>query len=203
VIGTIAELSGRRADGSYHKRDDHDFYIEPEWTVDVLLDAEDFTGTVYDPACGSGTIPRVCCRRGLTAFGADLINRGPSIAPVNFLSDQLPITGIQNIICNPPYRDAEKFVRRALAVVGGRGKVAMLVQSKFLFSQKRWQLFNDDPPARIYFLSTRPSMPPGAEYLRGEVEAKNGKVDYVWMVWPTYMGVGRHTQCHWLLKGNS
>jgi hypothetical protein len=48
----------------------HDYYREPARAVDALLDFEAFTGSVYDPFCGGGTIPARCRARGFLRGGA-------------------------------------------------------------------------------------------------------------------------------------
>jgi hypothetical protein len=168
VSGTAGELSGRKGryqSGSFHLRDEHDWYIEPAWCVEALLDVESFPETVWDPACGAGTIPRACFDRGLAAHGSDIVDRGwrYRFKVMNFLTSDPAECMDGSIICNPPYAHAEAFVRHALKCAGC--KVAVLVQAKFLFSQRRYKLFKEHPPSRILFLSRRPSMPPGAAYL--------------------------------------
>jgi hypothetical protein len=193
---TAGELSGVTINARTFSRDADDFYIEPQWVVDALLSSEYFNGMVYDPAAGSGTVLAACRERDIPARGSDVSGRVVNgVTPgVDFLSDYWPVWA-HNIICNPPYRDAQAFAEKAINLA--RGKVAILTQAKFLFSQKRHQLFSLHPPARIYFLSSRPSMPPGEAYLKGEVPARGGKVDYCWLVWAPNHHL---TECHWLLK---
>lgn len=62
--------------GTQYGRAKHNFYVEPRWLVNVLLDMETFTGTVLDPACGSATIVSACRDRGIRATGADIVDRG-------------------------------------------------------------------------------------------------------------------------------
>lgn len=191
--------AGKRyyAEPRTHNRDPGDFYIEPAWAVDLLLDAEPFYGDVYDPACGSGVIVRQFRARGIDAFGTDIVSRGFAPGGRDFLdyapTDHRPAA---NIVSNPPYALAQAFVEKALSIA--THKVAMLVQAKFPYSQRRHALFSQRPPARIYFLSTRPSMPPGDKLLAGTVVAKGGKLDYAWIVWSKdHRGP---TQAHWLLR---
>jgi hypothetical protein len=33
------------------------FYVEPEWCSERLFAAEQFAGSVWDPACGTGRVP--------------------------------------------------------------------------------------------------------------------------------------------------
>lgn len=204
-MSTAGEISGTGkriySEPNRAPRYTEDFYTEPAWTVDLLLDEEEFQGSVWDPACGSGTIPKAFARhmnfQGNNLFASDIVDRGYGWQ-ANFLATigTHHILAADNIVTNPPYRLAEEFVRRALELA--RQKVAVLVQSKFLFSQKRYRLFTEHPPTRIYFLSTRPSMPPGDLLAAGEIEAKGGKVDYLWIVIDkSYQGP---TTAHWLLR---
>jgi hypothetical protein len=203
---TAGEISGTGKryydDGIRRPRHTEDWYIEPPWTVDLLLEHEDFTGDTWDPACGSGTIPEAFAQRDQFIFASDIVDRGcPGMTRRDFLAtlattDDVRDLTVDNIITNPPYRLAEAFARRALDLA--RKKVAILVQAKFLFSQRRHVLFTTHPPARLYFLSTRPSMPPGDLLQAGEIEAKGGKVDYLWVVWD-HEDI-RPTQARWLLR---
>ena len=173
---------------SGYDRADLDFYIEPEWTVELLLDRERFDGVTWDPACGSGTIPAAFEARGLRCHASDIVDRGwPGTVEHDFLSDgwvdpdRLPVE-VDNIVTNPPYGrgvTARRFVNVAREIA--RCKVAAFVRADFLFSQGRRQLLSE--AARVYVLSKRPSCPPGDPYLRGEIEAKGGQHDYCWVVW--------------------
>lgn len=201
--GTGGELSGggKRyyAEPRTHRRHDMDFYIEPIWTVEALLDAYEWPAPPYiswDPACGSQTIPNALRARGMVCFATDAADRGQG-AIHDFLGMAPPPFGpVDNIITNPPYGVAQAFVERALTIA--TCNVAVLVQAKFCYSQRRHALFTEHPPARLFFLSTRPSMPPGDKLLAGTVEAKGGKMDYLWIVWSRlHRGP---TEARWLLR---
>lgn len=200
-MSTAAETSGDRRriidQPARYSRNGLDFFIEPDWSVDLLLDAEPFYGRCYDPACGSGNIVRRCLARGLDAYGSDIADRGFGTGGCDFLSAPLTEELPANIIFNPPYVLAQQFIEHALKLA--THKVAALVQSKFPYSQRRHALFSQHPPARIYFLSTRPSMPPGEGLLDGTIKAKGGKLDYCWLVWARdHRGA---TTAHWLKRG--
>lgn len=177
------------------ERQAHDFYIEERWFVEALFDAENFTGPIYDPACGSGTIPKVALARGLAAIGSDLIARGFGQSQIDFLASHAveAWTGLRDalgwapysIVCNPPFKLADRFVKRALDL--GADRVAMLLrwawaeggvgnrESSKLHS---WCL-DVAPLARIYIAVNRVSMPPGDV----AVDAKGGAVAFAWFVW--------------------
>lgn len=152
-----------------------DWYVEPPDCVASLFDAQSFSGAIYDPACGGGTIPRVARERGYKADGSDLVFRGFGRGGVDFLSDGTPR---ENIVTNPPYRLAEEFARHALKVT--QGSVALVTRISFLNGQRRAvSLYDRHPPALVLVLSARPSMPPGGT----DIPAKGGTADYVWIVW--------------------
>ena len=95
---------------SGYKRVQHDYCREPKWAVDQLLQVETFTGSIYDPCCGGGTIPARCRAHGLHADGSDL----QSIAGCK-VQDVFTITAIHdNHIANPPYDLAEEAIRYLL-----------------------------------------------------------------------------------------
>lgn len=195
-MSTAGEISGGPL---APPRDALDWYIEPRWTVDLLLDEERFAGNIWDPACGSGVILKACAERyGIDRVtGSDIADRGVG-GVQDFLAADTAFVNVDNIITNPPYAHAEAFVRRALETA--RRKVAVLVQAKFTYSQARHALFTARPPARLYFLSSRPSMPPGELLLAGKIKPEGGKLDFLWIVWDA----GRHdrvTEARWLMRG--
>jgi hypothetical protein len=180
-------------------RQEYDWYVDPEWCTELLLCVEDFAGLTVDPACGQGNIIKVCRAHGIDAVGSDIVDRGFEAPVCDFLSDISPYSGdekVFNIICNPPYDRAEEFIYEASMLA--HDKIAMLVQEKFVYSQKRYELFTQTPLARLWFFSTRPSMPPGELLARGEIEAKGGSVNYLWMVWQH--GYDGMPTCGWLIR---
>jgi hypothetical protein len=205
ILSTAGEISGaKRRDpfekGGRFERGDDDWFVEPAWTVEVLAIAEGprLLEPIWDPACGGGCIPITLARCGFQpAIGTDLVDRG--FGPcMDFLgaTPQTPSSvWPQSIVCNPPYNLAEAFVRRAVSLVP---YVAMLVQAKFPYSQGRHRLFTQHPPARLYFLSDRPSMPPGALLRDGKIKAKGGKMDFCWIVWDKRSP--GPTTAHWIRK---
>ena len=155
--------------------------MEPEWCTELLFDAIEFKGGVYDPAMGRGNILNVATRKGFYAYGSDIVRRcGRGVfTQGDFLEG--PMLSHQNIITNPPYKLAQQFIERAFDVA--EEKIAVLVQLGFLASQKRKrELFNVKPPTHTLVLSRRPSMPPGNKY-DPEKEARGGTIDYCWLVW--------------------
>lgn len=184
----MATLTNPQSKRSGYARDTLDWYVEPAWCVDVLLDhAGPFAEPVWDPAAGMGTIPRRFRERGLSAFGSDVRARGYDIVEADFLDEDqvhkpLFFHGEPGaIVSNPPYGKATAFIRQALPLADN---VAVLVRLDFLASRSRHHLFSAHPPALVIVLSKRPSMPPGEQLVEnGESARGGGQHDYCWIVW--------------------
>jgi hypothetical protein len=177
-------------------RDPHDWYMEPAWCTELLLEREHFVGGIFDPACGAGTITKVCQEKGFDVLGRDIVDRGYGEGGFDFLKTVMLDQKYPNIICNPPYEQAEVFIQHACALA--KGKVAMFVQEKFLFSQRRYPLFTETPVKHIWFFSSRPSVPPGELLQSGAIKAVGGSVNYVWVVWEN--GYQGPPTCGWLIR---
>jgi hypothetical protein len=99
-----------RASG--YQRVVNDFYIEPRWIVEALLDVEPLQGRCWDPACGSGNIPTTLQARGLECWGLDVVDHGFGTTGLDFF---MATDSADSIISNPPYGLIEPFIQRALA----------------------------------------------------------------------------------------
>lgn len=171
-----------------HPRAGDDWYCDPPEAIEALLDAERFPGWSWDPACGRGVIPGALRSRGLHCLATDLVDRGYSSGGADFFD---PITAddardrvegaIDNVISNPPYKDALAWSRRALEVA--EHKVALLLPLTFLEGQRRAQWLESSPLARVWIFPWRISMPPGELLTTGQVEPAGGKKAFAWFVW--------------------
>jgi hypothetical protein len=103
-----------------------------------------------------------------------------------------------SIITNPPFfraKGTEQAIRRALDIA--KHKVCIFTDVRFLNGGTRAKgLFSEAPPSRIWYLSPRPSCPPG-EFLKAGNKAGGGTADYCWMVWDL-MSPTQGTQAGWL-----
>ena len=161
---------------SEYIRDENDWYVEPEWCVKALTEHVSIVGTVHDPCCGMGTIPKWFDPY---STGADIMDRGYGFPVRDFLTDDIKH---DTIVTNPPYGIAQAIIEHALLLA--KYQVAALVQTKFLASQKRHGLFTRPEMERVIMFSRRPSMPPG-QMLRdhGESIRGGGSIDFCWAVW--------------------
>jgi hypothetical protein len=160
---------------SGYERAPSDWYVEPRHAIDALLDAETFTGTVWDPACGSGNIPAACRARGINAIGTDIVDRIGDGGPVDFLTTQS--FAAEHIITNPPFNLGEQFVLHGLDLV--TGKVCILQRTAWLEGERRYQsVFRHGRLANVWQFRSRISMPPGDS----STPAKGGAVAFAWFV---------------------
>lgn len=166
------------ARSSGYEQQAQNWYKEPRRAVNALLDAELFSGVIYDPACGSGNISNACKDYGLPFVGSDIVDRGwPTTIVQDFLAPLSFVPAFDNIICNPPFDLAVEFTLRALELT--LGKVAILQRTSWLEGERRYQkLFRLNHLSRVWQFRSRISMPPGDS----DVEAKGGSVSFAWYV---------------------
>lgn len=188
--------------GPLRKRESHlwdrhpqDWYIEPNWVSERLFTAERFEGRVWDPAAGSGRILQSAHEAGLEVIGSDVVCRVPgAYQAVDFLECTVE-AGEPNIVSNPPFGIAERFVAHALELAERR--VAMLLPANWVQGDKRSRWLETTPLRRVYFVTPRPSMPPGPAIAAGQ-KPGNGTTDYAWFVW--LRGYDGPAEVRWLRR---
>ncbi len=186
----MPDIDIKRAENSHiWKREEHEHYVEPEWCSRRLFEVEKFEGEIEDPCCGFGRIPEAAMQAGYTAAASDIVDRGYACQSPqrDFLSAYVPA---DNIVCNPPFDIFRPFAEHALKLA--QRKVAMIWLVRTL-PAARW--LQDTPLAKIYFLTPRPSMPPGHTITAGE-KPGGGKEDFCWLVWSK--GRVGPPDLHWL-----
>lgn len=167
-----------------------DFFPTPPWATHALLQYEYFKGDIWEPACGNGAMSSALKSTGNKVISSDLSDRGYGEAGVDFLEDT---RRVPNIITNPPYNIAQKFVEHALELADN--KVAMLLRLAFLESVGRANtLFADSPPSRIWVFSERVTF-----YVNGIKTGADGPTAHAWFVWDKN-SVGE-TKLGWLKPG--
>jgi hypothetical protein len=90
---------------------------------------------------------------GHIVFGADVVNYGwPHTMARDYLAEPVVMNGV-GIVTNPPFRLAEKFIRKA--ILDGTHYHAWLLRPNFLESTGRMPLWRDHPPSRVWFSGRR------------------------------------------------
>lgn len=167
-----------------------DFYPTPSWATHALLDNENFSGEVWECACGDGAMSRVLETHGNTVFSSDLYDRGYGDIGVDFLQSSRET---ENIITNPPYNSAEQFVKSGIKK--SKKKFALLLRLAFLEGANRANtIFSQSPPSRVWVFSERITFYPANAIKKG-----SGTTAYAWYVWDKDAPTG--TELKWLKPG--
>lgn len=158
------------------KHDPLDFYETPPVATHKLLQTVYFdpAKAIWEPAAGMGAIVEVLrgyhyevCATDIAFYGFQLYHQ----------CDFLQTTwSVPYIITNPPYNQAEAFVRHALK--NATEKVAFLMKLQFLESRKRYKLFVEDrlAPTEVHLFSRRIDC-------RGEAATDSSQVAFAWYIW--------------------
>lgn len=173
------------------QRQEEDWYCEPVWCSARLFDEEKFDGEILDPCCGSGRIVKSARAAGLIASGSDIKARGYGGGGVDFRS----VTNAVNTCSNPPFDVLEEFARHMCAIT--ERKVAMIAPARGINAAGKW--LQQLSLYRVWYLTPRPSMPPGhvaLDYERRGKEPSGGTQDFVWLIF--LRGYEGRAETRWL-----
>ena len=163
-------IVGSNNDGG---RPENDFYPTPPAGTLGLLKFESFAGDIWEPACGDGSMSKVLESEGYKVVSTDLQPRGYGEQGDFFFYGSLLAP---NIVTNPPFRLAQEFADRALAL--GCNKLALLCKLAFLEGQERGNWFPRTPLKNVYVFSERLTMT-----RNGEPQTGGGMIAFAWFVW--------------------
>jgi hypothetical protein len=128
-----------------------DFYATPAPITEALLEVEDFTGTIWEPACGKGHISEVLKAHKLDVYSSDIKDRGYGEVADFFDT----VRDCDAVVTNPPYSDYHHIYFAAHALHVARTKVALLLPLTFLETPRRSRFLIDNPPKAVYVFSYR------------------------------------------------
>jgi hypothetical protein len=153
-----------------------DFHETPELAVEALLQVEQFTGPIWEPACGLGAISRVLEKHGHRVISTDLVDRGFGTSRIDFLMEGHGLA--PNIATNPPYKNSLEFAEHATRLATAR--VALLCRLSWLAGQKRRRFFESCPIARIWVFSKRLPLMHRSDWTG---HRSTSTIDFAWFVW--------------------
>jgi len=172
------------------KRQIDDYYATDPRTIDELLQVENFSGDIWECACGEGHLSKRLEANGYSVISTDLVDRGYGIGGVDFfMQDKLLAP---NIITNPPYKYAKQSVEHSLEL--GAEKVAMFLKLTFLEGKARNKLFKTYPPKKVWVYSSRRQVAINGDK---EMFAKSSAAAYAWFIWEK--GYAGQTTIGWIL----
>lgn len=112
-------------------------------------------------------------------YSSDIIDRGYGDNFFNFLKENKTSLVERDILTNPPYKYAEKFVEHALDIQAEGYYTIMFLKIQFLEGKARKKLFEKYPPKYVYVNSERQMCA-----MNGEFDKYNSNaVCYCWYVW--------------------
>jgi len=160
-----------------------DWYVEPEWCSQRLFKVHVFDGAIHDPAAGLCRIIDSARAAGYYAVGTDIKIRNPArpIITQDWLEPSIAVA--DNMVSNPPFglcSGEAPFVLKCLQ--RARRQVALLLPASWLCGDERSRWLAQTPLKVVYFLTPRPSMPPGPVIESSEAPG-NGTKDFAWYVW--------------------
>jgi predicted RNA methylase len=163
-------------------KDSLDDFPTPPWATRALI--EHVVGAAGDlrqqsclePACGAGHMVKVLAEYfgEVTCFD---VHDYKYAEVANFLTKPLAVNSVDWVVTNPPFRLAEEFVLRALAIA--RKGVAILARTVFIESVGRHErLYRVHPPAKFAQFTERVPM------VKGRLDRKaSTATGYGWLVW--------------------
>jgi hypothetical protein len=171
----------KSAQAGMHKYADRqgDCYETPVCAVEALLRVESLPHSVWEPACGPGSIVRVLEAHGHKVFASDIVDYGWGHAVGDFFSSPAPSASA--IITNPPYQAAAGFVRQALLL---SPLVIMLLRLAFLESVRRTDILEKSGLARIHVFRNRlPMMHRITNGVEWQGPRASSAMPFAWFVW--------------------
>jgi hypothetical protein len=162
----------------------NDLYETPPEAVRALLKAERLPHRIWEPACGPGSIVRELRKAGHDVLATDLVNYHSPDQDQSGFDFLLPFPvpeGIEAIVTNPPFKNAQEFVEKALGIVP---VVAMLLRLAFIESERRRAILDEASLARVHVFRNRLPMMHRAG--QGIVEAEkrtSSAMAFAWFVW--------------------
>lgn len=162
-----------------HPRADHDYYATSPIAAELLLQREDLSTNIWEPACGEKHLAHVFEKAGCNVRCSDIVERSEKCELLDFLKYNGQWNG--DIITNPPYSHAQEFVEKALQTVHVGNKVCMFLKLTFLEGQKRKKLFLTNPPVRIWVSSSRISCVRNGDF--SKYKTQSSALAYGWYVW--------------------
>lgn len=171
-------------------KDKDPFAYHPTHPVAVhdLFLYEKFEGDVLEPACGEGHMSEVLKTYGLKVTSWDLFDRGyvDQSRTGDFL--EAPEEMFDNVITNPPFTKKILIPLIIKAIKMSRKKTAMLLRLNALEGgERKRELFDKYPPAKIYYFSYRlpfdrgklPDIPEGKDPRK----CGGGPMAFCWIIW--------------------
>ena len=186
---SIVRMIGSSAH-SAEDRECDDFYATDPVALDRLLaclerDRVTLHTNIWECACGDGSLSKRLSEHRYRVFPTDLVQRdNASVKLIDFCDE--PWMHLDkdywngDILTNPPYKHASKFVENSLKCLPENHLSIMFLRLQFLESKSRLELFKKCPPRFIYVHSSRVSTRKNND---PKYAKRSSAVCFAWFVW--------------------
>lgn len=169
IIGSQTATSAERAKD--------DFYATEPVAIEELMKIEKLAYDIWEPACGMGHLAEPLIKAGFHVIATDLIDRGYGTGGVDFLQ-QKGFVFCGDIVTNPPYKLAEKFIEHGLEIIPEGYKLCLFLKLTFLEGKRRRELFKKYPPKTVWVSSGRIKCG-----TNGNFEGCSSMMAQAWYIW--------------------
>ena len=170
-------------------RQKDDFYPTPTEAVEALIGVEKLPKDIWECACGDGAISKPLIANNHNVISTDLNDWGYGKSGVDFLMECKPLAPA--VVTNPPYKLANEFVIKCMDMK--LPYFAMLLRLAFLEGkQRRAEIYDRQPPARVHVFSERLTM------WRGDEEQPEGSTGFIAFAWYIWQQGNTDTKLRWL-----
>jgi len=143
------------------EREVNDYYATEPKAVKLLLELEKFNNRIYEPACWEWHLSKYLIEQWYDVYSSDLINRWywevRDFLECEYSKELTPFSQLlwRDIITNPPYKIADKFIIHWLKLLEKWWKLALFLPIRYLEWKARKKIFQDYPPKKIRVSSSR------------------------------------------------
>lgn len=165
------------------ERQNEDYYATDPIAAELLLQIEDLDKNIpiWECSAGENHLANVFKQNGYTVRTSDIIKRTETTEVLDFLSDEVTDWN-GNIITNPPYSLASKFVEKAMSIIHNGNKCIMFLKLQFMEGKTRKKLFEKYPPKTIWVSSSRIMCAKNGDFQK-MIDGGGSAVAYAFYVW--------------------
>ena len=165
------------------ERQIEDYYATDPIAAELLLQIEDLDKNIpiWECSAGENHLANVFKENGYTVRTSDIIKRTETTEVLDFLSDEVTDWN-GNIITNPPYSLASKFVEKAISIIHNGNKCIMFLKLQFMEGKTRKKLFEKYPPKTIWVSSSRIMCAKNGDFQK-MIDGGGSAVAYAFYVW--------------------
>ena len=165
------------------ERQIEDYYATDPIAAELLLQIEDLDKNIpiWECSAGENHLANVFKQNGYTVRTSDIIKRTETTEVLDFLSDEVTDWN-GNIITNPPYSLASKFVEKAMSIIHNGNKCIMFLKLQFMEGKTRKKLFEKYPPKTIWVSSSRIMCAKNGDFQK-MIDGGGSAVAYAFYVW--------------------